>query len=59
MPEAAGDNRESRDELAVLKRWLKLDQQRAALKKFLTNTETVLDDAALGACRTFQKPQLS
>ena len=42
-----GGDRESRDELVVLKRWLKLDQQRAALKKSLKDTETALDDAAL------------
>lgn len=45
--EEIGDDRESRDELAVLKRWLKFDKQRTALKKSLRDAEVALDDAAL------------
>ena len=45
--EEIGNDRESRDELAVLKRWLKLDKQRAALKKSLKGAEIALNDAAL------------
>ncbi|MHB1058560.1 MAG: type I restriction-modification system subunit M [Rhodanobacter sp.] len=38
---------DAQGELVVLKRWLKLDKQRAALKKSLKEAETALDDAAL------------
>jgi type I restriction enzyme M protein len=49
-----GDDREARDEIAVLKRWRKLDREKAELKKKLKEAEAALDAA------TYAKyPQLS
>jgi type I restriction enzyme M protein len=52
--EEIGDDRESRDEIAVLKQWQKLDRGKAALKKELKDAEAALDDAAYA-----KYPQLS
>jgi type I restriction enzyme M protein len=41
-----GNDREARDEIAVLKQWQKLDREKAALKKQLKEAESALDDAA-------------
>jgi type I restriction enzyme M protein len=41
-----GDDREARDEIAVLKRWQKLDREKSALKKQLKDAEAALDDTA-------------
>ena len=49
-----GDDRDARDEIAVLKQWQKLDREKAALKKQLKEAESALDDAAYA-----KYPQLS
>ena len=49
-----GDDREARDEIAVLKRWQKLDREKSALKKQLKEADAALDDAAYA-----KYPQLS
>ncbi|MEO8748715.1 MAG: type I restriction-modification system subunit M [Rhodanobacter sp.] len=41
-----GDDREAKDEIAVLKRWQKLDREKSALKKQIKEAESALDDAA-------------
>jgi type I restriction enzyme M protein len=41
-----GDDRESRDEIAVLKQWQKLDREKSALRKQLKEAEAALDAAA-------------
>jgi len=41
-----GNDREARDEIAVLKQWQKLDREKVALKKQLKEAESALDDAA-------------
>ena len=41
-----GDDREAKDEIAVLKRWQKLDREKSALKKQLKGAEAALDVAA-------------
>ncbi|MHB1274184.1 MAG: type I restriction-modification system subunit M [Rhodanobacter sp.] len=41
-----GDDGEAKDETAVLKRWQKLDREKAALKKRLKEAEAALDAAA-------------
>jgi len=48
------DDREARDEIAVLKRWQKLDREKAALKKQIKEAEAALDAAAYA-----KYPQLS
>jgi len=49
-----GDDREARDEIAVLKRWQKLDRAKSALKKQIKEADAALDDAAYA-----KYPQLS
>ncbi|MEW9623926.1 type I restriction-modification system subunit M [Rhodanobacter geophilus] len=49
-----GDDREAKDEIAVLKRWQKLDREKSTLKKRLKEAEAALDDAAYA-----KYPQLS
>ncbi len=41
-----GDDKDAREELAVLKQWLQLDREKAALKKRLKDAEAGLDAAA-------------
>jgi type I restriction enzyme M protein len=41
-----GDDREAKDEIAVLKRWQKLDREKSALKKQFKEAEAALDAAA-------------
>ncbi|KQX99526.1 type I restriction endonuclease subunit M [Rhodanobacter sp. Root480] len=41
-----GDDREAKDEIAVLNRWQKLDREKSALKKQLKEAEAALDAAA-------------
>lgn len=53
LDELDGD-REARDEIAVLKKWQKLDREKTALKKMLKEAEATLDDAAYA-----KYPQLS
>ena len=43
-----GDDKEAKDEIAVLKRWLKLDREKSVLKRRLRDAESELDTAAYG-----------
>jgi len=43
-----GDDKEAKDEIAVLKHWLKFDREKSALKKKLREAEAELDAAAYG-----------
>ncbi|HET9034225.1 MAG TPA: type I restriction-modification system subunit M [Dokdonella sp.] len=49
-----GDDRESRDEIVVLKQWQKLDREKSSLKKQIKEVESELDAAAYA-----KYPQLS
>lgn len=41
-----GDDKEAKDEIAVLKKWQQLDKQRATLKKHIKEADAALDAAA-------------
>jgi type I restriction enzyme M protein len=49
-----GDDREAKGEIAVLKRWQKLDREKSELKKQIKDAEAALDDVAYA-----KYPQLS